>query len=679
MNYKDEQRAADKRVLDATCESEALAAQAAAEAAAQAAAAAEANLGWGNSASAPVVAERINVGRIRVGSEGEDALQEAAALASACSLPNSSGVVSSSAPLGTGGASVPTGARAAAAAAAAGAASGVTDAGAGAAAGAGGAGAAPAQASAAEGAAGTEAAGAAGAAGAGEAKFLTEELPDDESAGKDGKKKKKKRESFRWSDLTYMTRVTMSFAAIAAMTLLVAVGVLSVVWGDHFNSYARENARATADAAAARIAQAYVDEGYKWTPQVTVAASYVSATYPGVGVVVTDHEGTVRYDSSLGADVSSDLDTNLSLVPESSSLAAVSYITVDGSFIGSVRIWSFGSDSFLRKADETFRDNSYQAMALASIIAIALATVIGYMFARNLVSPINAISRTAKAIKEGDLSARTGLSGEDEIARLGRTFDAMAQAVEDDRELEHRLTTDVAHELRTPLMAIQATVEAMIDGVYKPTEDRLNQVNSEVKRLSRLVDALLRLSRLENRANPMKEEVIDVGDLISGLVKTHEAFVNDSGLTLKYEMQKNVIIKGDADMIRQATANLISNAVRYTPEGGTITVRVRHGEIMADIVVEDTGIGLSPEEARMVFSRFWRADAGRNRDTGGLGVGLAVVKEIVDRHHGWVQVEGKKGEGARFTIRIPLYDPSQDEPKGKQRGIGPKGKARTKK
>ena len=676
MNYKDEQRATDKRVLDATCESEALAAQAAVEAAAQAAAAAEANLGWGNSASAPVVAERINVGRIRVGSEGEDALQEAAALADACSLPNSSGVVSSSAPLGTGGASVPTGARAAAAAAAAGAASGAAVAGTGAtAAGAAGEGASPAQTGAAEGAAGTEAAGAAGGGGA---KFLTEELPDDESAGKDGKKKKR-RESFRWSDLTYMTRVTMSFAAIAAMTLLVAVGVLSVVWGDHFNSYARENARATADAAAARIAQAYVDEGYKWTPQVTVAASYVSATYPGVGVVVTDHEGTVRYDSSLGADVSSDLDTNLSLVPESSSLAAVSYITVDGSFIGSVRIWSFGSDSFLRKADETFRDNSYQAMALATVIAIALATVIGYMFARNLVSPINAISRTAKAIKEGDLSARTGLSGEDEIARLGRTFDAMAQAVEDDRELEHRLTTDVAHELRTPLMAIQATVEAMIDGVYKPTEDRLNQVNSEVKRLSRLVDALLRLSRLENRANPMKEEVIDVGDLISGLVKTHEAFVNDSGLTLKYEMQKNVIIKGDADMIRQATANLISNAVRYTPEGGTITVRVRHGEIMADIVVEDTGIGLSPEEARMVFSRFWRADAGRNRDTGGLGVGLAVVKEIVDRHHGWVQVEGKKGEGARFTIRIPLYDPSQDEPKSKQRGIGPKGKARTKK
>jgi two-component system, OmpR family, sensor histidine kinase BaeS len=95
---------------------------------------------------------------------------------------------------------------------------------------------------------------------------------------------------------------------------------------------------------------------------------------------------------------------------------------------------------------------------------------------------------------------------------------------------------------------------------------------------------------------------------------------------------------------------------------------VKRGELMADIVVEDTGIGLSPEEARKVFSRFWRADAGRNRDTGGLGIGLAVVKEIVDRHKGWVQVEGKKGEGARFTIRIPLYDPTDARNKGRAKG-----------
>ena len=125
---------------------------------------------------------------------------------------------------------------------------------------------------------------------------------------------------------------------------------------------------------------------------------------------------------------------------------------------------------------------------------------------------------------------------------------------------------------------------------------------------------------------------------------------------LEYDAEPDVIVYGDRDTPRQATANLISNAVRYTPAPGKITVSVKRGDVMAAIAVRDTGIGLSPEERRMVFKRFWRAEESRQRQSGGLGVGLAVVKEIVDRHGGWVQVEGKKGEGACFTIHVPLYD-----------------------
>ena len=270
-------------------------------------------------------------------------------------------------------------------------------------------------------------------------------------------------------------------------------------------------------------------------------------------------------------------------------------------------MWVYGSEALLSQTDEEFRNNSYQAMVFATALAIVLASCIGFLFARTLVSPINRMTTTAKAIKEGDLSARTELHGEDEIAHLGETFDAMADSIERDRELERRLTTDVAHELRTPLMAIQSTVEAMVDGVFEADEERLETVNSEVQRLSRLVDAILKLSRLESRSTPMKKEVVNVGELIAGIVATHEAFVADSGLTLKYEMEQGVRVLGDADMIRQATANLISNAVRYTSEGGLVTVRVKRGDIMASISVQDTGIGLTPDEAKMVFSRFWRA------------------------------------------------------------------------
>ncbi len=467
--------------------------------------------------------------------------------------------------------------------------------------------------------------------------------------------RKEEKRRFRWSSLSYTARMTLMFAFIAAMTALVAIGVVSFVWEQYFQTYTTDNMQSIATRTAERIAESYKTTHDLWNTETTRPAAQASEITSGIGVKIVDINGGVPYDSSTVLQESS-LRDQRSLEPTDTAQVVTANIVADDTVVGSVHIWVYGSDTLMRQPDQEFRDNSYQAMFIATVIAIVLASCVGFLFARSLVSPINRMTKTARAIKEGNLSARTELHGADEIARLGETFDAMAEAVEKDRELERRLTSDVAHELRTPLMAIQATVEAMVDGVYEADEERLTTVNSEVQRLSRLVDALLKLSRLESRTTPMKEEVVDVGKLIEGIVNTHEMFVIDSGLTLSYEAEPNVYVVGDPDMLRQAAANLISNAVRYTPEGGHIDVSVKSGNIMAQISVKDTGIGLTREEAKMVFSRFWRADEGRTRESGGLGVGLAVVKEIVDRHGGWVQVEGEKGEGACFTIHIPLYD-----------------------
>ena len=516
---------------------------------------------------------------------------------------------------------------------------------------------------------------------------------------KDKKRKdKEKRKRFSWGSLSYTARVTVSFAAIAAMTALVAIGVLSFVWDQHFRTYTQENMESLAESTANSIAQIYAETGTLYDQEIIGAAEYAANLNSGVGVIIRDNEtGAIVWDSSTSdladegevdeaveegieasveaaeseaageletADPEGEGEEELSVLPSYSSDVQVAYANIecDGVAVGSVHVWVLGSDTLLRAADEEFRDNSYQAMLFATVLAIVLASCIGYLFARRLVAPINRVSSTAVAIQEGDLSARTGLKGEDEISQLGETFDAMADSIERDRKLERRLTSDVAHELSTPLMAIQATVEAMIDGVYECDEERLETVNSEVQRLSRLVDALLKLSRLENRSTPLKLEVLNVGDLIESIISTHEAFVADAGLKLSYEREDDVYVMGDADMIRQATANLISNAVRYTPEGGSVTVRVFKCEDgTAAIQVQDTGIGLSPDEAKMVFSRFWRADAGRARESGGLGIGLSVVKEIVDQHKGWVDVVGQKGVGSTFTIHIPLYEEEEEE------------------
>lgn len=483
---------------------------------------------------------------------------------------------------------------------------------------------------------------------------------------------KRRWEMPRWESMNMATRLSVMFGCIAAMTAVVAFLVLSIVWDQHFQSYTRENLQETATTVAQRLAESY-EEDQRWAKNTVEPATYVSAVYPGTGVIVVDRFGNKLYDSTAEKRVGEKYKE--SLIPTSEDRMRVANIVVDDQVVGSVRVWVYGSDSLLSQADIQFKENSYSAMMAASLFAIVLAIICGCVFARNLVRPINTMTRTAEAIKEGNLKARTGLQGEDELSQLGETFDAMAESLENDRNLERRLTTDVAHELRTPLMAIQATVEAMVDGVFEPNEEHLETVNSEVQRLSRLVDSLLKLSRLENRSNPLKTQLVDVGDLVDGIVGTHDAFVAESGLQLHSEVEHGVYVKADPDMIRQATANLISNAVRYTPEGGHIWVRVRKGEIMASISVEDTGIGLTPEEAKMVFARFWRADAGRTRERGGLGIGLSVVKEIVERHGGWVQVEGEKDEGARFTIHIPLYSEEREKSQRAKDAKARKGKA----
>ena len=421
------------------------------------------------------------------------------------------------------------------------------------------------------------------------------------------------------------------------------------MWNQHFQSYTRENVQRVADGTAAAIADGYEQSNGDWYGGALSAATSASSLYDSVYLQVRTIDGTIVYDDRAN-DVLGSVD-----VKEDGSNVASAPIMVDGEKVGTVLVRVPGSETLLTKFDEDFRDKSYNAMIFAAVIALIIAMVMGAIFARTIAAPVKKITNAAKALKEGDYSARTGMAGSDEIARLGNMFDLMADSVESNRKLERRLVTDVAHELRTPLMAIQSTVEAMIDGVFKPDAERLETLNSEVQRLSRLVDALLKLSRLESRTKPIEQKKVDLTEMLSSVVQTHQAYIHDAGLNLEFEYDPHVYVFGDADLLRQATANLISNAVRYTPGGGTITIMARKGDLMGQIVVKDTGIGLTPEEAKLVFQRFWRADSGRARATGGLGIGLSVVKEIVEQHNGWVRVEGRPNEGACFTIYIPLY------------------------
>ena len=294
------------------------------------------------------------------------------------------------------------------------------------------------------------------------------------------------------------------------------------------------------------------------------------------------------------------------------------------------------------------------AVITAGAIALVLSIILGLFFATGIARPVQRISDVASAIKEGNLAARTGLRGDDQLGQLGQRFDEMADAIERDRDLERQLIGDVAHELRTPLMAIQATVEAIQDGVFEADEEHLNTISYETRRLGRLVEALLHLNRLENGTTEIKSDLVNLSTVVNGLATTHEALIESAGISFFSNVAPDVMIIGDQDLVSQAVANLLSNAVRYTPENGIVTVSLERENGYAKISVKDTGVGIAEEDVKKVFSRFWRADVARQNVDGGLGIGLALVKEVVDQHRGNVSVSSILGEGSTFVMRLPL-------------------------
>lgn len=518
------------------------------------------------------------------------------------------------------------------------------------------------------------------------------------------------------SGLSYGSRMALSFALTSLMTVLILVCVIMVVWGSAFSEYTRANVIDLAKLTSEKLADSYEQDG-EWTVDTLYAIAQSSSISDDIGLQVLDAEGTILYDdtwpvASVAADVKKseaepvpdtgsaeedsvvatdqgsagqadatsaegsataaekdepkikfDRHGLISTAPTDEEGAITEPITIsDGKVVGKVRLWVLGSDVLLTKTDTAFREKTIDAMFLAAAIAVAISVMIGLFVSRMLTNPIRRITGTAKQIRDGDLSARTNMRGDDEIDQLGETFDEMATSLEKDLKHERRLTSDVAHELRTPLMAMLATVEAMQDGVYPTDNEHLETVASETRRLARLVQQMLDLSRMENHTAPMNIEAVDMVELVRGIVNAQEPLFHERDLRLRFadETQgKMPFIKVDPDMITQCVINLMSNAMRYTPEGGWVIVTVGLDRKHLTISVSDTGIGIAKEDLSRIFGRFWRADASRAREAGGLGVGLAVTKQIVERHHGFISVESELEKGTTFTIHLPREQQQQ--------------------
>jgi len=287
-------------------------------------------------------------------------------------------------------------------------------------------------------------------------------------------------------------------------------------------------------------------------------------------------------------------------------------------------------------------------------LGVVLSAVGGWLLARRALRPVDRMSQSALRISAEDLSRRLERRGtQDEIDRLADTLNAMLARLEAAFGEMQRFTADAAHELRTPLTALRGGIEIALRAERSPDEYRRVLASSieEVDHLIRLAEDLLLLSRSTVGLTAARQPV-DLEALCLEALELGVRLAKGKGVTVSMGATAPAVVQGDSGALRRALLNLVDNAVKYTPTGGSVVISLGRTQESVALVVEDTGIGIDPADTKRIFEPFVRLDAGRNRDSGGSGLGLAIARSIVVAHGGTLEVESRPGGGSRFTIRL---------------------------
>jgi len=286
-------------------------------------------------------------------------------------------------------------------------------------------------------------------------------------------------------------------------------------------------------------------------------------------------------------------------------------------------------------------------------LALGFALISAGLVSVTLVRPLRRLTTVTDRMGSGDLDVRADVGGGSELAMLGSAFNRLATTLRREDELRRATAADIAHELRTPVTGIVARIEAAQDGVMADPEANLAAMHEEALRLARLIEDVGQLAEAEKPAMLVAKARVDLADVAKGRAEAAAHFFRAKGIAFSCDVMAAPVY-ADASRLEQVVDNLLSNALRYTDAGGEVHLAVRAGRGRAALEVSDSGIGIAPDDQLRVFERFWRSDRSRSRATGGSGIGLAVVREIVDAHDGQVDLESSLGRGTSFRVSLPL-------------------------
>ena len=315
-------------------------------------------------------------------------------------------------------------------------------------------------------------------------------------------------------------------------------------------------------------------------------------------------------------------------------------------------ISNLSSEELIKYRDLILKDMKNLIIGI-SLLMIIVVIAVSVFLSQKISKPIIVVSKMTDFIKMGGYDQKLEYeSSIVEIDNLINSINELSRELYKMENMRKNLTSDISHELRTPLTSIQTHLEAMIDGIWEPSKERLNSVNEEVIRLSHLVNQLKNLAKFDSYEDKLNLKNENLTQLIKNIIYNNESYALDKNIRIKYELE-DVNANIDKEKISQVIINLISNAISYTNLNGEILIKLYKKSDFIKIIVKDNGIGIPEESLDYIFERFYRVDKSRCRNTGGTGVGLTICKSIVDLHKGKIEVKSKLNEGSEFIITLP--------------------------
>ena len=326
-------------------------------------------------------------------------------------------------------------------------------------------------------------------------------------------------------------------------------------------------------------------------------------------------------------------------------------INETGTFIGTALLpggplpWSAEQQEYVRR--------THVALALAAGAGVLLASLVGLVLARGISRPLRLLTSAVQRLRHEE-RVSVPVNGSDELATLAQGFNQMSEDLARSQQARRQMTADIAHELRNPLTIITGYVEALRDGELAPTTDRLNAVLRQARRLGRAVDDLRTLSLADIGGLTLLVAPLDPVELLQATVNSYAVQAQQANVALTWQAQGELgEIQGDEERLSQVLSNLVSNALRHTPAGGSVHLESHLEGSWLVLTVADTGEGIAPDELPHIFDRLFRAGQPAERDRSGSGLGLAIVQALVSAHRGTIEAQSRRGVGTTFTIRLP--------------------------